>query len=274
MYQENYNILNLLERCIFNNDSIDNQAWNEFVFRFKKSIKKKAAYALSKTTTKTNKSEMISDFSFWFLTYLFNNQNRFNSAYKKLFEKTKNGELANLKEQEKYFINYLGKIISTDAKIKYFKETESKEKSLDEEIDEDSGKTYHDIVTVKNDDVFELKSQKRKMDVAIKAIEKLGIKKSVVLILKSKVLYTIVKLSKEQLEWIAEQSNLSSEEVEKKIEKEFWSNTDEKYDIFDENQSIFPLSSKFIAKLLGLTVTNVDQITKRALEELQSKKQE
>ena len=117
MYPEKYNILNLLERCIFNNDAIDNKAWNEFHFRFKKAILKKCAYTISKTAYKINKAEMIDDFATWFFSYLFNDQNRFNYAYKSLLDKTNSGILTNLKEQEKYFINYIGKIINTDAKI-------------------------------------------------------------------------------------------------------------------------------------------------------------
>ena len=274
MNTENYNILNLLERCIFNNDSKDNQDWLELLSRFEQAIKKKCAYALLKTVSKTNKAEMIADFSSWFFTYLFNDKKRFNSTYKSLLKKTKDGELTTLKQQEKYFINYLGKIISTDAKIKYFDEIKIDSISLDDELDDNSGKTYHDIIADKTENPFDEKNKNKKMDKVIKAIEKLDVRESTILILKSRVLYIIVKLSDKQLKWISQQSNLSPKKVEKKIEDEFWSNVNEKKDVFDEQQPSFPLSSKFISKFTNLTDTNIDQITKRALNNLTMNLQE
>ena len=140
--------------------------------------------------------------------------------------------------------------------------------SLDDELDDDSGKTYHDIIADKTEDPFDVKNKNKKMDKVIKAIKKLDVRESAILILKSKVLYIIVKLSKKQLDWISQQSNLSPKKVEKKIEDEFWKNIDETKDLFDEAQPLFPLSSKFISNLTGLFAPNIDQISKRVLDEL------
>jgi len=263
MHSNDFDILHLLECCLITEDT-NSKAWQEFIKRYQSFIQK-VAY-------KTLNIENPNEFTLWFITYLFQDQKRLNSAYESTLKKTKNQDLETLEQQEKYFKNYLAKIIKTNAKEKYLKEIQSETKSLDDKPNKESNKTYHEIIEDKRPSSLEAKCQNITIDNIAKYIDKLEFKQSVPLILKSKTLYSIIKLSDEQLKWINERSGMSVQEVEETIEKEFWENLDEKLDINNEKQTKYPLSSKFIGEILGLSPANVDQIAKRTLAKLKSER--
>ena len=279
MPERSEDILSQLERCI---TLADSAALNSLFSRFRRIAYRVFNHVTRKTGRRDTRAP---DFFKWFKGWVWENE-KLNAVYVKLLTKVESGEVNSPLEQEKFFDNYFARVARSGV-VEYYRELEftriSRHKvppddtSVEPAVPEcyrehqfprtleykvvsgdvtlgDEGQTHFDIMPSDAPTPFQTMAANDIVDVLRRVFEKLDPKYVVPFVLKSKTLYSLLRLADVHLGWLSEQSGLPADELAEYIETEFHEHQDGKY----------PLSSGFIAALMGIMPDTVDQRARRA----------
>jgi len=215
------------------------------------------------------------EFCTWFFGWLSTKQCRLQNAFARLNAEIKAGRVTCAEEQELCFKNYLSKVIRS-AFVEYQREIASGPQHLtvisaDASADSSDDAQYSILDDMRNFTRFDTQklfgsesvsqiSFEETIATITDVVHNMDSADAVPLILKTRSLYELIGLGKKHVRWFAACCKMKSRALRALLENEYLANQGRKY----------PFSATFIARLLGIQPSTVDQRAHRALEKLRA----